>query len=369
MPRLLMPATAVQFEFEFYGVVPQDFGGEETPAGYGIYNLSDGVLALASWYPILAVYDQDGWNLDAVSPIGDSVYSDIALYSIDLTVDENLVVVATGVQTGNLVSGGRTRLHYESGPVRDFFLVASPDFKIASQTLGETTVNSYYLPGNQAGGDQALEVGLGSLRIFSQKFGPYPFTEMDIVDAPMRNAQGVEYPGIMLIGDSLYEAPEKPDFSVTVAHEVAHQWWYSVVGNDVFEEPWLDEALATYSPGLYYEYVLGQAYQDGLVEYWQGRYDQLLTDGNDDLVTGSLSHFESLSNPRVYGTVVYVKGALFLKALRERIGDEAFFQALKEYYQANLFKIARGANLLDAFERTYRKQLDAFYQVWLYSTH
>lgn len=368
LPRMLMPGSHVQFEIDFYGLVTEDFGGQETPAGYGIYNISDGVMAMASWYPVLAVYDHNGWNLDVVSPIGDSVYSDTALYSVDITVDANLVVAATGSQVSRQVVNDRARLHYESGPARDFFLITSPDFKFISQTVNDTIVNSYYLPGNLAGAQQALRVATSSLRIFNNYFGLYPFTEMDIVAAPLRNARGVEFPGIMLIGDHLYEAPEKPEFATTVAHEVAHQWWYNVVGNDVFDEPWLDEALATYSSSLYFEFEYGAGQQQGLIDYWQERYDQLLVDGNDDLIIENLAHFERLSNPQIYSSVVYIKGALFFRALRERIGDEVFFAALKKYYSSQFFKIARSGDLLDIFEKTYRQQLDAFYQVWLYST-
>ena len=367
MPRQLMPGTLVQFDLEFYGVVPENFGGDAAPAGYGIYNLSQEVLAMASWYPILAVYDQTGWNLDPVSPIGDSVYSDVALYDVRLTAPHDLVVVTTGVQTEWSGAAGRKTLRYESGPARDFFIIASPDFEVVNNTIGGTTINSYYLPGDSDGGQHALAVASDSLRIYNDKFGRYPFIEMDVVEAPMRNASGVEYPGIMLIGAHLYAAPEKPEFATTVAHEVAHQWWYAIVGNDVFAEPWLDEALTTYSSSLYFEFEEGPQYVQGLVDYWQERYDTLSKDGFDDLITQDLAHFESLNNPRVYGGVVYTKGALFFKELRQRIGDEAFFEALANYYQSYRFKIAAGEDLLNLFEKAYGQQLDVFYQVWLYS--
>ena len=129
LPAKLEPGQAVELEFDFSGVVPQDFGGGASPSGYGIYNYSDGVLALSGWYPILAVYDEQGWNLDAPSVIGDSVYSDIAFYSVDISLPRDLVLAATGVQTGSQVVDEATRYHYESGPTRDFFLIASPDFQ------------------------------------------------------------------------------------------------------------------------------------------------------------------------------------------------------------------------------------------------
>jgi hypothetical protein len=367
LPEPLKTGRRMQFEFVFNGVVPVDFGGDVTPEGYGIYNFTQDVLALSAWYPMLAVYDDQGWNLDPVSGLGDSGYSDIAFYSVDITVPENLMVAATGVQTDRQVTGDQARLHFESGPARDFFVIASPNFQVTSQTVNGTNVNSYYLPTHQGAGAEALRVATGSLRVFNEQFGVYPYTELDVVDAPMRNALGVEFPSIVLIGDSLYDAPENPDFSVAIAHEVAHQWWYNIVGNNVFDEPWLDEALTTYSSSLYYEFGLGEAYRQGLLDYWQGRYDTLVQDGNDEGIAHDLTYFENLDNPRVYSGVVYTKGALFFEALRDKIGDKAFFAALRNYYKNYAFQIATGKDLLAAFEAAYGKPLDAFYQVWLYS--
>lgn len=367
LPAPLEPGAQTQVEFFFDGVVPLDFGGEATPEGYGIYNFSEGVMALAAWYPILAVYDEQGWNLDPISPIGDSVYSDIALYEVDVSVPQEVWVIATGVETERQVADGRAHLHFQSGPMRDFFLIASQRFQVVQKIVDGALVNSYYLEGNEDGGTAALDVAADALQVYNKQFGPYPFTEFDVVDTPMRNALGVEYPGIVLIADSLYKEIDDPNFFVAVAHEVAHQWWYAAVGNDVFDEPWLDEALTTYSSSLYYEFSLGPAYRDGLVEYWQGRFDLLSSDGLDDKVTENLSYFEGLNNPRVYAGIVYVKGALFFKALREKIGDAAFFAALQEYYRVYQYQIARGADLLALFEKHYGQSLEDFYQEWLYS--
>ena len=367
LPEPLAVGEQARLDFDYSGVVPVDFGGDEAPAGYGIYNFSEGVLTLSGWYPILAVYDEDGWNLDPVSPIGDSVYSDTALYSIEVIADSYLSIAATGVEIDRGSSGETTHHRMISGPVRDFFLIMSPDFRVKSTQVDGTQVNSYYLPGHEAGGEAALSITADSLRVFNEHFGVYPFTELDVVDAPMRHALGVEYPAIFLVASGLYEEPDQPSFIVATAHEVAHQWWYSVVGNDVFDEPWLDEALTTYSSSLYYQDVLGKESYQGIVDYWQGRYDSLLEDGGDEPITQDLAYFENVADPGSYGGVVYIKGALFFKALRDEIGDEAFFAALQAYYQDHKHQIARGDDLLSAFERASGRSLDGFLQKWLYS--
>ena len=367
LPDSLAPGEGVEIELAFAGEVPLDFGGEAEPAGYGIYNLSQDVLALSGWYPILAVYDEQGWNLDPVSEIGDSVYSDTGLYSVNVCAPANLVVAATGSSIDDQASGDKTCIQFESGPTRDFFLIASPNFQQESQQVDGVSVNSYSLPGHEQASQAALMIAADSLRVFNQKFGAYPFAELDMVDAPMRNALGVEYPGVILIGNSLYEKPLEPEFAVTIAHEVAHQWWYSVVGNDVFASPWLDEGLTTYSSSLYYEFDQSPEFTSGLIAYWQQRYERLKTEGKDDQITASLEHFESLNNPSVYGTVVYTKAALFFRALRQEIGDEAFFDALQRYYEAKKYRIAAPTDLLDAFEEAAGKPLDAFYDTWLFT--
>ena len=367
LPEPLVPGDTVQVDMNFSGEVPKDFGGQETPAGYGIYNLSADVMALSGWYPQLAVYDDEGWNLDPVSAIGDSVYSDTANYSVNVSLDSVIKLAATGVEVDREKLNGQTRYRYISGPVRDFFLVMSPDFIVSSQMVNGTKVNSYYLPGHEQAGEIGLQVAADSLAVFNQRFGTYPYTELDLVEAPMRNALGVEYPGIMLVVTSLYDDPSQPSFTVATAHEVAHQWWYSLVGNDVFDEPWLDEALATYSSGLYFQDVIGQQAYEGLTAYWDDRYATIIADGLDDLVTEDLWYFENSPEHKPYGTIVYSKGALALEAIREEIGDQAFFEALQHYYQGNKYLIAESDNLLGSFETSAGVSLDSLYEKWLYT--
>jgi len=368
LPELIQPGERILVEFDFQGSIPVDFGGDASPYAYGIYNLTEGVLALSGWYPILAVYDDYAWRLDPISPIGDSVYSETALYKVQITLPDDVVLMATGVEISRENLGDSIRYQLVSGPVRDFFLVASPDFQVKTETVDGTRVNSYYFLEDEYAGEIGLSAAAESLRVFNQRFGEYPYPEMDMVQAPMRNALGVEYPGIFLIGASLYDDPGQPDLAITVAHEVAHQWWYGVVGNDVFAEPWLDEALATYSSGIYFQEAEGDVPYTGLVSYWQARYDKLIQDGEDDLITGDLKHFESLRDPRIYSGVVYRKGALFFAALREEIGDAAFFDALRDYYTENKYQVANRSALLAAFERASGRELDYLYDEWLFTS-
>jgi hypothetical protein len=367
LPAPLQPGRHAHLEMNFSGTVPVDFGGEATPSGYGIYNYSGSIMALANWYPILSVYDAKGWHLDPVSDIGDSVFSDIAFYSVDISAPTDVKVAATGSEISAMPVDAKTiRHHYLSGPARDFFIIMSPNFQKVAQNVDGTTINSYFIPTHEAGGMAARRVAATSLKIYNQHIGAYPFREFDIVEAPLRYAAGVEYPGIVIIGDFLYDQPDQANFVVAVAHEVAHQWWYNVVGNDVFAEPWLDEALTSYTSSLSYEFGPGGAPAvEGLDSYWEDRYQKVIQAGKDDAVNQSLAHFESLNDPTVYSYVVYSKGALFFHALRQEIGDLAFFTALRNYYQEYQFRIASGSDLLKIFELAAGRPLGDFYRKWL----
>jgi len=349
-------------EMDFITNVPVELGSY----GYGIYAFSDNVLSLASWFPMLAVYDEDGWNLDPVSVMGDSVYSDAAFFTVDVQISPDLTLVATGVEIASQEREGALQVRYASGPVRDFMIVASPDFVKASENVEGVQVNSYYLPGDQQGGEKALQVTLDSVQAFNHRFGIYPYKELDIVETPLQYASGVEYPGLFLLGKVLYQNPNDPKLTYVTAHEAGHQWWYSVVGNDVFDHPWLDESLTTYTSPLYFDATQGdRAYQEA-VGYFQGRYDSFVSKYADDQITASLSHYESRGDPTAYSVIVYSKGAIFFAALRKEIGDEAFFQALQDYYARFKYQIAAPDDLLEAFQKASGKDLGEFYQKWLY---
>jgi len=367
LPAPIPPGESASIEMNFNGQIPGDLDGNEIASGYGIFNAAGGVISMSGWYPMLAVYDQDGWNLDPISSIGDSVFSDIAFYEVAITTSEDMTLAATGTEVDRIEESGSQVLQYVSGPVRDFYIVMSDLFEQKSKRVDDVTVTLYTLPGNPQADREALSLASASLETFNQAFGPYPYQELDVVGVPLRSATGVEFPGIILIRDNVFDDPDDPTFQVVITHEVAHQWWYNLVGSDVFDHPWQDEALVTYSSMLPFESAGDQAMVDGLNQYWQNNYQNVVEKNGDERVTESLAYFEASTKPGTYGGIVYSRGALFFAALRQEIGDEAFFQALGEYLQEYRYQIAYPEDLLEAFENAAGQPLGDLYTDWLYS--
>ncbi len=338
---------------------------------YGIFSRQDdaGTLALAHWYPILAGFDANGEpELRPLSRFGDPIFSNTALYDVAISAPSDLILVTTGSETEEGEDGATMRRRYVTGPVRDFTIVADDDYVSVSQVVDGTTVTSYYNPENAAGGAAVLRYAAQSLAIFNDLFGPYPYAELDLVDVALRNgAAGVEFPQILYIGDDYYDNPAAEDarpgfLEYVVAHEVGHQWYYALVGNNQYVDAFIDEGLTNYVTIVYFERQYGAkegAFQRdiNLLEPYR---DALATIG-DEVIHQPTDDFPSAG---AYGVMTYAKAPLGFEALRAEIGDEAFFAALRDYADRMQFEVAVPADLRAAFERASGRNLTEFWRHW-----
>ncbi len=346
-------------------VIEMTFSVEVPPraeVSYGMFGLQEGVLALAHFYPMIPVYDDEGWNVEVPTPQGDVVFADSSFYLVRVNAPTALTMVASGVELERRAPGGRQEVTYAAGPVRDFYLAASTDYVVISGQHGETTIHSYAPPELRAGAEAALQYTVDALRILSERLGAYPFTEFDIVGT-LTQAYGIEYPGITAMALRLY--PPRDEYppaylESTIAHEVSHQWFYGTVGNDQLDEPWLDEALAQYTTLLYWQDLYGLAggegFRDSLLERW-ARVD------NADIPIGMpVESYEG----REYGAIVYGRGPLFIEALAERMGQSVFDTFLRDYYVTHKWGIATADSFQELAEQHCKCDLGALFDDWVY---
>lgn len=360
LPQPLKPGESVQICLTFHGRVP------ENSNTYGIFNRSaDGnLLTLANWFPILAARDDSGWLADEIHPLGDAVISETALYHVAVQLPADWKVAATGVEMKSEALESGQRIEFVSGPVRDFMLAASPDFLTAEINSSTGVIRQWSLPGFEQEEADSLQIAARSMEIYAQLFGDYPFREIDIVSVPLNNASGMEYPGLILMRQALYDPAADPDrMAMVLAHELAHQWWYSLVGNDVQQNPWQDEALTTYSSTLYFEENNPQ-YLNGVLQYFDEAVQDYENGGTDTEVRIGDPLIAFSNQPDAYGLIVYEKGTLFFWELRRKIGDEAFNAALAAYFQHNAYQLAEPSSLLAEFENQCGCDLTRFYRDW-----
>jgi len=356
LPQPLTPRGTVHVDLAFHAKA------QAVDQEYVLYGQARGLLSLPSTLPLLAVYGPDGWRVDIAASYGDATLTDIALFEVWLTAPETLQVVTTGkVLTTTRAAGTRLTHHIVSGPARDFCIFAGPELQVARTVADETAVYSYYQPSDADGGQAALWRAAAALRVYDRLFGPSPLAEFKIVEAPL-GVRGMEYPGLSLIGDGLYELANRGDLEFLVAHEVGHQWWYNLVGSDPLLSPWQDEGLTEHNTTFYYRLLYGQARADDLKRTrWTIPTESLVRRGRDAPIGKPVADYPAAD----YEAIVYAKGALFFDAVRQAIGDEAYFQALRAYQRDYAYRIAGPAGLLRAFEEASGRDLGALYQQWV----
>ena len=363
LPESIDPGESLKVRINFEGKIPT----ENDDPGYGLYSSRENVIALSGWYPILAVYDDEGWNLDPVSGIGDSVYSDAAYYDVRVTIPEKYKIAATGnLINSELLESENVQNRYISGPARDFFLILSSKFLTVTRKIDGTIVTVYYRSGQKEGAEKAAEVASDSIEVFNKRFGIYPYQELDLVAAPLNYAAGIEFPGVILVESDYFNSADELFFQIVTAHEVAHQWFYNLVGSDVIDEPWLDEALVTYASNLYFEEIYGRELYNDLIAYYEEVVAEAEENGFEEQITRSLGYFESTEQGRAaYSPMVYSKGALFFHELREQMGDESFFQAIQNYFRMNQYGIGTPEELLGSFLDFADRDLNPLFLEWL----
>jgi aminopeptidase N len=146
----------------------------------------------------------------------------------------------------------------------------------------------------------------------------------------------------------------------TIAHEVAHQWFYGLVGNDQIDEPWLDEALAQYATLVYYQDVYGPDGATGFHDSLEGRWNRV---NRADIPIGLPVRDYS---PQEYGAIVYGRGPLFLEALSERMGTDVFETFLSDYYLTFQWGIATSQDFQALAEQHCECDLTDLFEEWVY---
>jgi hypothetical protein len=332
-------------------------------ASYGEFGFHKDLFSGPEWYPALSVYEEGrGWWMARATPDGDAAYMESGLYDITLTTPRDFIVVMSGTELDPVPVGDDLMLHrVVSGPMRDSLLVASPLFGTITGYTGDgVAVNVYYWPGGEAAAETALEFGLEAIATFSDAFGPYPFAEFDIVET--FNWTGVEYPGMTVIADRFWERSD-PTLEEVIVHETGHQWFYSMVGNNQVENPWLDEALASYSEYVYWRAVYGEDRYKEVVREDRDAYSFYQASGAPDMALNlPVTAYVPGNN---YGLIIYVKGPLFFLELESLLGRETFQAALRHYVNRHRYEIATSADLLAAFEEVSGDDLDPIFFAWV----
>ena len=355
LPVPIDPGTSARVEMGFSGKLPARKAGS-----YSIFGLNGDELSLSNFYPILAGHRGEEWALDVANPQGDVGFHDAAFYRVTVIAPADEVIAATGAMiTRTEDSNGLATTGFVLGPAREFTAIMSPRFQTQEAYAYGTIVRSYYFPEDAVAGRSALYDAVAALQIYSDQYGPYPYEEMSVVEAPL-TFHGMEFPGLSLIGRDAY-GRYAADLEKLVVHEVAHQWWYNQVGSDQTGNPWLDEGLAEYSMYYYFQDRHGVPAARTLRRTrWEAPVAAAVKSGIDAPIGQPITAY-----PKNYETMIYGKGALFFATLRDTVGDETFQQILRTYLVRNRWQIATPEGFRAVAEEVSGQDLSELFDKWV----
>jgi len=353
----LSPAETVEIRLSFEGQASiWSLGTSASRTGYGILTKSPSSLTLTAFYPVLGVYGDEGWSLDPSTGFGDTLTSDAADYVVRVSARTGLRPVASGtLQTTEETEGGAIYT-FTVDAARDFSLVLLDDtYGLTTDRINDRTVNTWFVSDHLPAQRSANQMAVDALLLYEELVGPCLYEEIDLVEVPLQTAAGVEFSGLILVASDYGDRPDDLFFSIIISHEMAHQWFYAAVGNDVSEHPWLDESFATYLSYVFLDACVGSAAAEGA---WD---DARTTYANAERLRGDLS----VTSPRyafpsssLYSAYVYSGGALLLDRIRRQLGDDVFYLAVQSYYGDLARQIATPWDLFQAFEEVCACSID-----------
>lgn len=326
----------------------------------------NGNINIGNWYPIVCEFVDGKFDLSPYYSTGDPFFSDIANYEVNFSYPSKYVLCSTGM-IETKTNGEKTTAKISAKAVRDFAMCLSENSKIVSASENKTTV-SYMGYAADSNLDKCLQISSAAVKFFSDTFGEYPYASLSVVKTPFIYG-GMEYPNVVYISDSI---DDEIEYYKVIVHEIAHQWWYGIVGNNEVTESWLDESLAEYSTALFFEHNqnYGVSYDDFVQSAVSSYllYVDVIKTIRGEVNTKMNLKLNEYQNDYEYSYMVYVKGVIMFDSLRQAVGEKKLVQGLKKYYQSNKFKIATKNDFYSAFKSACHTDLDGFFDGYLNGT-
>ena len=278
--------------------------------------------------------------------------ADKATYDFAVTVPRGLTVMANGVLVSRSTTARQVTWRWHEGdPMAPYLATAT--LGRFDLTKGDVDgVPSYVAVDKQLGGRKVLAKLPAIVRYYASIYGPYPF---DAVGAIVDNAPKVGY---------ALETQTKPVFDsmpdeLTLAHELAHQWFGDSVTLAQWPDIWLNEGFATWSEWIWTEHLGGRSAHK--------TFTKLYAIPASTKSLWAIPPADPGTPVELFGTAPYERGAMTLQALREKVGDPVFFGIMRAWAQDHRWGNVTTPQFIALAEQQSGMDLAAFFQTWLYT--
>jgi hypothetical protein len=368
LPKPIPPDGYVQFKIKFHDQFPKTL--ERT--GWD----RDSIVA-GQWFPKVGVWWHGAWNCHQFHAYTE-FFADFGVYDVRVTVPQNEVVGASGIEVSDVNnSDGTKTVAYHGDDIHDFAWTASPHYKIVDDTfngsMGPVKVRVMLQPGHIFLADRHTRIVQQTMTRFDHWYGPYPYKTLTVVDTePGSQAFGMEYPTFITGGAGWFD----PEASVSepegvVEHEFGHQYWYGMVATNEFEDAWMDEGINQYTEAKVMDdiytpstSIFNHLWGMDVGEREGDRVFMLSVADLDPMTRKGWQFFDSAS----YGGITYGKTAVVLLTLESVIGADTMQRAMHTYFMRYRFTHPQAEDFLKTIEEVSGKDLRWYFNQAVYGT-
>jgi len=395
IPRPVPAGQSVTFKIEFETKQPRPLSRTGVIRTYHF---------VAQWFPKIGVWWNGAWNCHQFHTTTE-FFADYGVYDVKITVPQGYVVGATGGIPRKIETNkdSTTSHQFYQEDVHDFAWVTAPDLvptvrqfrhvKIEAgesadrhHPLHEVTVILLTQPQHDNMIDRYFDATFKALRFYGEWYGEYPYDAITVVD-PANGSQsgGMEYPTLFTGGTNRYSPKEQSSPEGVTVHECGHQWWYGMIGNNEFEEAWLDEGFNTYSTDrtenagwppfkasrMYFGGRGANSYA-GIPLVFNEIDEPPLGPGNNGLRyqgKNDVMAKRGWEYYQTYGLNSYTKPALSLVTLERYLGEQVMYRVMRTYHHRYRFKHPTSQDFINTVNEISGKNMNWLFENTWYSSN
>jgi hypothetical protein len=367
------PGQTITLDIAWVSKIPRPFARTGVIGNY---------FFLGQWFPKIGVVDANGnWNCHQFHVLTE-FFADYGVYDVTMTVPRAWPLAATGVERErrrDSPDATTSTYRYYQEDVHDFAWTTSPDFlertaRFEQPGLPPVDMRLMLQPEHAAQAERHFEGTRTTLRYYGEWFGAYPYGHITIIDPAWQSeTDGMEYPTLFTVGTRWLNPHADIYLEDTAVHEAGHQWWYGMVGNNEFEDAWLDEGINQYANARADAEAL--AYGRQVRRFFGGFVPWVMRDIRWDRVIdgdGIVSYRSELTTdiqstpsykwwPRDSGPLAYAKPALWLHTLERALGWSTVQRMLQTYFEKWQFKHPRPGDFFQVANEVSGRDLGPFF--------
>src|SRR5216683_649783 len=369
LSRPVKQGEKVTVEIEFVMRLPQK---------QGRWGQWQDVTFLSNWLPVLAFYDDKGWQPTPYIPWHQPFFNEAGSYRAVVTLPADQKIACTGtIQSKRALGDGLQQVEISVPAARDFAFLCSPRFQEFTGQAGGVKIRCLALPEHEHYARFMVQCVSEAIPVYNQWFGRYAYPEFTVVESYF-GWNGNECSGLVMIDERIFGMPHAAAGFVDylISHETCHQWWYNVVGTNGYAETWMDEGLATYFSHRLMDQKHGKnsnmlAYPKAL-EWLPNiqrstyrNYGLYGTIGRGEAgpTVQDMPRYTHLANLL---SMCYDRGGRIVGIVEDHLGESAFIDFMRTIYSRYYFRILRVADFQRELETYTGRSWEEFFRNWLY---